>query len=240
MSDAPRPAAFPQRLLRTRLYEQVAEQITTWIARNGLQPATGCRPSASSRPGSGSAARPQPGAGRARGDRGRGGPARRRHHGDRLGRPASRIVDAIRAHADRLPEIIETSDALETKIAALAAVRRTDEDLARIDDALGVHGGRHRGRRARCRGRRAVPRRRHRRGPLAAARAADGRDRRPDQGDPHRVALAARAGRATSLAGHRAIADAIRAGDAGARPRRRCTSTSRWSATSPCCATTSA
>ena len=49
---------------------------------------------------------------------------------------SSRIVEAIRSHADRLPEIIETRDALETKIAALAAARRTDEDLARIDDAL--------------------------------------------------------------------------------------------------------
>ena len=48
----------------------------------------------------------------------------------------ARIIDAIRAHADRLPEIIETRDALETKLAALAAARRTDEDLARIDAAL--------------------------------------------------------------------------------------------------------
>ena len=29
---------FPGRLVRTRLYEQVAEQITSWIAENGLQP----------------------------------------------------------------------------------------------------------------------------------------------------------------------------------------------------------
>ncbi len=48
----------------------------------------------------------------------------------------TRIVEAIRSHADRLPEVIETRDALETKIASLAAVRRTDDDLARIDDAL--------------------------------------------------------------------------------------------------------
>ena len=49
---------------------------------------------------------------------------------------ASRIVEAVRAHADRLPEIIETRDALETKIASLAASRRTDEDLQRIEEAL--------------------------------------------------------------------------------------------------------
>jgi GntR family transcriptional repressor for pyruvate dehydrogenase complex len=47
-----------------------------------------------------------------------------------------RIVEAIRAHAHRLPEIIDTRDALETKIAELAASRRNDEDLRRIDDAL--------------------------------------------------------------------------------------------------------
>ncbi len=35
-----------------------------------------------------------------------------------------------------LPEVIDTRDALETKIAALAADRRTEEDLRRIDDAL--------------------------------------------------------------------------------------------------------
>ena len=29
--------SFPERLLRTRLYEQVAEQITAWIADNGLK-----------------------------------------------------------------------------------------------------------------------------------------------------------------------------------------------------------
>ena len=48
----------------------------------------------------------------------------------------ARIVEAIRAHADRLPEIIDTRDALETKLAALAAERRTEEDLSRIDAAL--------------------------------------------------------------------------------------------------------
>ena len=32
MSDA----AFPPRLMRTRLYEQVAGQISSWISDNGL------------------------------------------------------------------------------------------------------------------------------------------------------------------------------------------------------------
>ena len=38
MPETP-PAApvFPERLMRTRLYEQVAEQITSWVATNGLK-----------------------------------------------------------------------------------------------------------------------------------------------------------------------------------------------------------
>ena len=57
--------------------------------------------------------------------------------GDEVGDAGTRrTVEAIRAHADRLPEIIDTRDALETKLAALAAERRTEGDLARIDAAL--------------------------------------------------------------------------------------------------------
>jgi DNA-binding FadR family transcriptional regulator len=48
----------------------------------------------------------------------------------------SRVVDALRLHAQRLPDVLEAREALECKLAALAAVRRTDEDLARIDEAL--------------------------------------------------------------------------------------------------------
>lgn len=130
---------FPQRLMRTRLYEQVAQQITTWIADNGLAPGDRIPPERelAQRLGVSRATLSQAlvaleviGVVEVR-------------HGDGTvvtsapGSPGSqRIVAAIRAHADRLPEIIETRDALETKIAALAAQRRTDEDLARIDDAL--------------------------------------------------------------------------------------------------------
>jgi GntR family transcriptional repressor for pyruvate dehydrogenase complex len=49
---------------------------------------------------------------------------------------ASKIVAALRRHAQRLPEVIEAREAMETKLAALAAVRRTDEDLAAMDAAL--------------------------------------------------------------------------------------------------------
>jgi GntR family transcriptional repressor for pyruvate dehydrogenase complex len=50
----------------------------------------------------------------------------------------SRVVEALRSHARRLPDVIEAREALETKLAGLAAVRRTAEDLARIEDALRV------------------------------------------------------------------------------------------------------
>ncbi len=133
MSDGP---VFPPRLARTRLYEQVAEQISSWIADNGLHAGDRLPPERelATRLGVSRATLSQAlvaleviGVVAVR-------------HGDGTvitGMPgAARIVEAIRSHADRLPEIIETRDALETKIAALAAVRRTDEDLARIDDAL--------------------------------------------------------------------------------------------------------
>ena len=51
-------------------------------------------------------------------------------------RPDSAVLAAVAAHTRRLPEVIEAREALEVKLAALAAERRTDEDLARIDTAL--------------------------------------------------------------------------------------------------------
>jgi GntR family transcriptional regulator, transcriptional repressor for pyruvate dehydrogenase complex len=47
-------------------------------------------------------------------------------------------VKALREHADRLPDIIEAREALEVKIAGLAADRRTDDEMAAIDSALSV------------------------------------------------------------------------------------------------------
>jgi len=137
MTDLPREpgVTFPGRLVRSRLYEQVAEQITAWIADNGLQPGDRIPPERelAQRLGVSRATLSQAlvaleviGVVAVR-------------HGDGTVVTQSRtrrIVEAIRAHADRIPEIIDTRDALETKIAALAAVRRTDEDLARIDEAL--------------------------------------------------------------------------------------------------------
>ncbi|MPZ97315.1 MAG: FCD domain-containing protein [Propionibacteriales bacterium] len=46
------------------------------------------------------------------------------------------VVSAAAAHQRRLPDVIDAREALETKIAALAAERRTDDDLTLIDAAL--------------------------------------------------------------------------------------------------------
>ena len=63
-------------------------------------------------------------------------------HGDGaviLDVPAQRqIVAALRARRNRLQEVIEAREALEVKLAALAARRCTLEDLEAIDDALGL------------------------------------------------------------------------------------------------------
>ncbi len=205
-------SSFPKPLLRTRLYEQVAEQITAWIADNGLQ--NGDRLPAerelASRLGVSRATLSQAlvalevvGVVAVR-------------HGDGTvvtGSPRSaRIVEAIRAHADRLPEIIETRDALETKIAALAAARRSEDDMARIDDALAAMeadietGGRGVEGDERFHG--AVTAAAH---SLLLARLMD------EIGDlikESRIESLSQPGRPRdSLVGHTAIAEAIRAGD---------------------------
>lgn len=138
MKESPTPdlRQLPQPLARTRLYEQVAEQITTWVAANDLRSGDRLPPERelASRLGVSRATLSQAlvaleviGVVTVR-------------HGDGTvltGASASTpVVQAIRAHADRLPEIIEARDALETKIAALAARRRTDDDLAAIEAAL--------------------------------------------------------------------------------------------------------
>jgi GntR family transcriptional repressor for pyruvate dehydrogenase complex len=46
------------------------------------------------------------------------------------------VVTALQAHRDRLPEVLEARAALEVKLAALAAERRTEVDLQAIDEAL--------------------------------------------------------------------------------------------------------
>lgn len=48
------------------------------------------------------------------------------------------VIKGLREHRSRLPDIVEARSTLEVRLAALAAERRTDEDLAAIDRALEV------------------------------------------------------------------------------------------------------
>ena len=205
-------ASFPPPLTRIRLYEQVAEQISGWIMEHDLQP--GDRLPAerelAARLGVSRATLSQAlvaleviGAVAVR-------------HGDGTvvahSPGATRIVEAVRAHANRLPEIIETRDALETKLASLAAARRTEADLERIEDALvlmeadveaggrGVEGDEH--------FHAAVTAASH--SLLLSQLMAEIADLIRET----RIESLSQQGRPRdSLAGHRAIADAIRAGD---------------------------
>jgi GntR family transcriptional repressor for pyruvate dehydrogenase complex len=123
---------------RPRLYEQVVSQIQAWIAENGLKVGDRLPPERelASRLGVSRATISQAlvamevvGMVSVR-------------HGDGvvLIEPAgsTKVVSALRRHAQQLPEIIEAREALETKLAALAAERRTKSDLAAIDEALEV------------------------------------------------------------------------------------------------------
>jgi GntR family transcriptional repressor for pyruvate dehydrogenase complex len=140
-------------------------------------------------------------------------------HGDGvvLVEPAgsTKVVNALRRHAQQLPEIIEAREALETKLAALAAGRRTDSDLAAMDEALAfmerdiAAGGR--GVEGDERFHAAVTAAGH--SPLLAKLMAEISDliretRISSLSQPDRPV--------NSLRGHRKIADAIRAGDAAA------------------------
>ena len=45
-------------------------------------------------------------------------------------------MSCLREHADRIPDVIEAREALEVKLAGLAAARRTDAEMAAIDAAI--------------------------------------------------------------------------------------------------------
>ena len=125
-------------VLRPRLYEQVVSQIQEWIGENRLEVGDRLPPERelASRLGVSRATVSQAlvamevvGIVSVR-------------HGDGviLVEPvgSTKIVNALRRHAQQLPEIIEAREALEAKLAALAAERRTKSDLAAIDEALKV------------------------------------------------------------------------------------------------------
>ena len=209
VGDALRP------LQRPRLYEQVVGQIQAWIAQNGLEVGDRLPPERelASRLGVSRATVSQAlvamevvGMVSVR-------------HGDGvvLVEPAgsAKVVNALRRHAQQLPEIIEAREALETKLAALAAGRRTESDLAAMDEALAfmerdiAAGGR--GVEADERFHAAVTAAGH--SPLLARLMAEISDliretRISSLSQPDRPV--------NSLRGHRKIADAIRAGDAEA------------------------
>jgi GntR family transcriptional regulator, transcriptional repressor for pyruvate dehydrogenase complex len=209
VGDALRP------LQRPRLYEQVVDQIQAWIAQNGLEVGDRLPPERelASRLGVSRATVSQAlvamevvGMVSVR-------------HGDGvvLVEPAgsAKVVNALRRHAQQLPEIIEAREALETKLAALAAGRRTESDLAAMDEALAfmerdiASGGR--GVEGDERFHAAVTAAGH--SPLLARLMAEISDliretRISSLSQPERPV--------NSLRGHRKIADAIRAGDAEA------------------------
>jgi GntR family transcriptional regulator, transcriptional repressor for pyruvate dehydrogenase complex len=209
VGDALRP------LQRPRLYEQVVDQIQAWIAQNGLEVGDRLPPERelASRLGVSRATVSQAlvamevvGMVSVR-------------HGDGvvLVEPAgsAKVVNALRRHAQQLPEIIEAREALETKLAALAAGRRTESDLAAMDEALALmerdiaSGGR--GVEGDERFHAAVTAAGH--SPLLARLMAEISDliretRISSLSQPERPV--------NSLRGHRKIADAIRAGDAEA------------------------
>lgn len=64
------------------------------------------------------------------------------HHGSGavlLYRPSNAVVlRSLREHTDRLPDIVDARSAVETKLAALAAQRRSPEDLEAVEEALQV------------------------------------------------------------------------------------------------------
>ena len=123
---------------RPRLYEQVASQILAWVGENDLEVGDRLPPERelAARLGVSRATVSQAlvamevvGVISVR-------------HGDGAvlveSTGSSKLVEALRRHAQRLPDIIDAREALEVKLAALAADRRSDEDIAAIDAALAV------------------------------------------------------------------------------------------------------
>ena len=202
-------------LARPRLYEQVVSEIEAWIAENGLEVGARLPPERE--------LAAKLGVSRATISQALvamevvGMVSVRHGDGVVLIEPAgyAKVVNALRRHAQQLPEIIEARDALETKLAALAAERRTESDLAAMDEALELmerdiaDGGR--GVEGDERFHAAVTAAGH--SPLLAKLMTEISDLIRET----RIASLAQPDRpASSLRGHRKIADAIRARDAAA------------------------
>lgn len=208
--------ASPQPLRRPpRLYEQVVHQLVSWAHSSGLGPGDRLPPERDLAASLGVSratlaqalvALEVTGVVSVR-------------HGDGtvlLAAPRTEVVlAALRARRDDLGDVIEARQALEVRLAALAARRRTDGDLAEIDAALQAmdedirSGGRGVGGDERFHA--AVTAAGH--SPLLGRLMADIADMIRES----RIESLSQDGRPErSLAGHRAIAEAIRAGDAPA------------------------
>lgn len=134
MSERRRPPG-PEPVTRPRLYEQVAEQILDWVHAEGL--GEGDRLPAErelaaqlgvSRTTLAQALVGMEVAGLVKVQHG---------HGTVLtGVGGENLARLLRDRADDMADIMEARDALESRLAALAAVRRTEADLAAIDASL--------------------------------------------------------------------------------------------------------
>lgn len=133
------PAAPPRlsQLSRPRLYEQIVEELHHHIQERGLGPGDKlpaerelAKSLGVSRASLAQALVALEVVGVVQVRHGEGATIRQVHgEGDTL-------LDAVRQHQDSLPDIIDARSALEAKLAWLAAERRTEEDLQRIEDAL--------------------------------------------------------------------------------------------------------
>lgn len=137
-SEAPGPPV-PPRLSRPRLYEQIVQELQAHIVEHGLGP--GDRLPAErelaqalgvSRASLAQALVALEVVGVVQVRHGEGATVVRVPGGD------DALVKAVREHQDSLPDIIDARSALEAKLASLAAQRRTDEDMAAIDEALAL------------------------------------------------------------------------------------------------------
>jgi GntR family transcriptional repressor for pyruvate dehydrogenase complex len=129
--------------------------------------------------------------------------------------PRQQVLAALDARRNQLREVIEAREALEVQLAALAAQRRTDADLAAIDAALDDMA------REVARGGRGVSGdERFHAAVTAAAHSgllADLMVKISELVRESRIESLSQPGRPEqSLAGHRKVADAIRSGDAAA------------------------